>query len=135
MGLSLIRGKCHRLITGFRNARICQFCDSQARLLMFFGCIKWNFVFCSMQDWWRTSLTAQWRGHRPGGWPSNLDSPAKIHIVAGLGPTDGPPDQMHTWHLGVGQDVVASTVVPWKKHGQKRTNRFQFMNVWCCVLA
>lgn len=68
---------------------------------------------CSVyKDWWCTALQAQWRGHRPGEWPSKVDVPARIHSVAGLGPTDAPPDQMHTWHLGVGQIVCGSTIVP-----------------------
>lgn len=65
-----------------------------------------------MEDWWCTALTAEWRQHRPGEWPSNTDIPAKIHSVPGLGPTDAPPDQMHTWNLGIGQFVCGGTADP-----------------------
>ena len=73
------------------------------------GKIRMVFV----QDWFCTALSAQWRKHRPGDWPCFMDIPATIHQVPGMGPTVAPPDQMHTWHLGVGQQVCGSTVAPW----------------------
>ena len=102
--------KVHRLETGFQSKRVCQYCQSQAGVSIdlvpdhtsLWPKIDMNRTLI-LQDWWCTALTAQWRRQRPGDWPSKLDRPAKIHTVPGMGPTDAPPDQMHTWHLGVGQ--------------------------------
>lgn len=72
----------------------------------------WNTpcAYVILQDWWCTSLDATWRSHRPGASP--VYAPAALHIVPGMGPTDAPPDQMHTWHLGIGQQLAGSAVVP-----------------------
>ena len=53
--------------------------------------------------------TAQWRGERP--WvPAVAHPPPLLHILPGGQPTGSPPDQMHTWHHGVGREFAASAV-------------------------
>lgn len=74
--------------------------------------IKIDFKNLLTEDWFCTALSAQWRGERPGEWPSKTDVVAKMHTVPGMGPTDAPPDQMHTWHLGTGQFVCGAAIVP-----------------------
>eukprot|EP00438_Fugacium_kawagutii_P033540 Skav214229 [mRNA] locus=scaffold3778:171601:198758:- [translate_table: standard] len=63
-------------------------------------------AFCGVKGDW------PWQRERPGEWPSKTDVVAKMHTVPGMGPTDAPPDQMHTWHLGTGQFVCGATVAP-----------------------
>lgn len=54
---------------------------------------------------------AQWRGERP--WvPAVAQPPPLLHTLPGGQPTGSPPDQMHTWHHGVGREFAASTVAP-----------------------
>lgn len=65
----------------------------------------------AIQDWWCTSLSAQWRLHRPGSCPSKDGPPAALHQVPGAGTLFAPPDQMHTWHLGIGQWFCGASVV------------------------
>lgn len=67
-------------------------------------------LILNCKDWWNASLTAPWRSNRPGDWPCDVNSPAAIHQVPGMGPTVAPPDQMHTWHQGMGQHFCASIV-------------------------
>ena len=62
-----------------------------------------------VQGWWHTSMQAPWRAERPGE-PATDGS--AIAAVPGLDATAGPPDQMHTWHLGVGQYLAGGLVVP-----------------------
>lgn len=62
-----------------------------------------------LQGWWQTSLEAPWRTRRPG--PPASEGSA-LACVPGLAPDSQPPDQMHTWHLGLGQEFTGSMVVP-----------------------
>ena len=68
-----------------------------------------SWLLALMQGWWQPSLRAPWRANRPG--PSPTDGSA-LSVVPGLGALDSPPDQMHTWHLGVGQHFTGSMVAP-----------------------
>ena len=54
-------------------------------------------------------MQAPWRAERPSE-PATDGS--AIAAVPGLDATAGPPDQMHTWHLGVGQYLTGGLVVP-----------------------
>lgn len=54
--------------------------------------------------------TAAWVTERP--WTSAVKQPAPtLHTLPGGGPCDSPPDQMHTWHHGVGREFCASAIV------------------------
>ena len=56
--------------------------------------------------------SAQWRTDRPGPDCLKPGPPPAIHSVAGGLPRQAPPDQMHTWHYGVGKEFCASAIVP-----------------------
>ena len=56
-------------------------------------------------------LTAAWRQERP--WTSAVrDPPPSLHSLPGGHPCESPPDQMHTWHHGVGREFCSSSIVP-----------------------
>lgn len=101
---------------GFHKLQSMPVLRSLGTYLRFFGtlclqpCARCHPAQVLIQDWWCTSLTSIWRTCRPGSWPCSPGSPANLHVVPGLGPTDCPPDQMHTWHLGVGQVLCGSTI-------------------------
>ena len=105
-------GKCHRLQTGFRNLRICHYCSGKAAGLLKLALVSYD-LLCALveQDWWQTSLRAPWRAERPG--PPATDGSA-LAAAPDLHAYASPPDQMHTWHLGIGQDFAGSMVVPWQ---------------------
>lgn len=65
---------------------------------------------CVIQEWWRTDANAEWRAERPG--PDPFRAVSALSQVPGCGPLQACPDQAHTWHLGVGQDLCGSLVAP-----------------------
>ena len=93
---------------------MCHHCESQVLIsawaILQDVCI-YMLLFTTIQDWWCTSLSAQWRLHRPGSCPSRDGPPAALHQVPGAGTLFAPPDQMHTWHLGIGQWFCGASVV------------------------
>ena len=55
--------------------------------------------------------TAAWRQERP--WSSAVrHPPPSLHSLPGGHPCESPPDQMHTWHHGVGREFCSSSIVP-----------------------
>ena len=60
-----------------------------------------------LQEWWRADAQARWRANRPGADPTYRRS--AMSSVPGCGPLVC-PDQAHTWHLGLGQELCASII-------------------------
>ena len=56
-------------------------------------------------------VSAQWRSERPSDENPVRDPPPLLHTLPGGGPCESPPDQMHTWHHGIGREFVASCIV------------------------
>ena len=67
----------------------------------------------SPQDWHDIKVTSRWRRERPGEDPVYPDKSPSIQRLAGGQPFDSPPDQMHTWHHGIGRDCMASLIASW----------------------
>ena len=55
-------------------------------------------------------ISAQWRSERPSDENPVRDPPPLMHTLPGGGPCESPPDQMHTWHHGIGREFVASCI-------------------------
>ncbi len=56
-------------------------------------------------------LDAPWRRNRP--WTSAVKHPPpSLHSLPGGGACFSPPDQMHTWHHGIGREFCSSAIVP-----------------------
>lgn len=54
--------------------------------------------------------SAKWRQERPSD--SAVKDPAPfLHSIPGGDPCLAPPDQMHTWHHGVGREFTSSCIV------------------------
>ena len=62
------------------------------------------------QDWYNMKITAQWRSERPSDESPVRDPPPLMHTLPGGGACESPPDQMHTWHHGIGREFVASSI-------------------------
>ena len=62
------------------------------------------------KEWWDMKLTAQWRQERPST-SAVKHPPPSLHSLPGGGATESPPDQMHTWHHGIGREFCASVIV------------------------
>ena len=126
-------GKAHALLSGFTSTRKCHFCSSRepwqldelgihVAVLYFISlheCLCWLAqvsMFKSThgvwsKDWYDMKLTAAWRQERP--WTSAVrDPPPSLHSLPGGHPCESPPDQMHTWHHGVGREFCSSSIVP-----------------------
>lgn len=56
-------------------------------------------------------ITARWRQGRPGDENPVRDPAPLLHALAGGHPCESPPDQMHTWHHGIGREFVANCIV------------------------
>lgn len=69
-----------------------------------------NLCLC-WQEWWRADDQAKWRQNRPG--PDPTYHPSALSSVPGCGPLVC-PDQAHTWHLGLGQELCASIIALWR---------------------
>lgn len=63
------------------------------------------------QDWFNMKTSAQWRSERPSDENPVRDPPPLMHTLPGGGACDAPPDQMQTWHHGIGREFVASCIV------------------------
>ena len=61
-------------------------------------------------------LNATWRRQRPGEDPVYAHASPPIHRLHGGEPFLSPPDQMHTWHHGIGRDCMASMIAS-RMHG------------------
>ena len=112
-----LSGKCHSLWTGFTSLRKCHYCKSSESLTH--SCAKLAVymhahdlaVQLFAQDWYNVKTSAQWRSERPSNENPVRDPPPLMHTLPGGGPCESPPDQMHTWHHGVGREFVASCIV------------------------
>lgn len=103
--LELAEGKAHGLWSGFGSTRVCHYCDSQAWLVR--RVVNCRMLWAFLQGWWDVSLQAPWRAHRPGAPATNGSA---LAVVPGLQATSAPPDQMHTWHLGLGQVLAGGLI-------------------------
>ena len=54
--------------------------------------------------------SAPWLQERPATSAVKLPAPS-LHALPGGGPLESPPDQMHTWHHGVGREFASSAIV------------------------
>jgi hypothetical protein len=63
------------------------------------------------KDWWNMKPTAPWVHERPSTSAVKEPRPS-LHSLPGGGPLESPPDQMHTWHHGVGREFCASAIAP-----------------------
>ena len=112
-----LSGKCHSLFTGFTSLRKCHYCSSSESLMH--SCAKdlglymhdlASLLFFFAQDWYNMKTSAQWRSERPSDENPVRDPPPLMHTLPGGGPCESPPDQMHTWHHGIGREFVASCI-------------------------
>ena len=55
--------------------------------------------------------TSVWRTMRPADDIAVYSKPS-LQSLPGGHPLDAPPDQMHTWHHGVGREFVSSAIAP-----------------------
>ena len=112
-----LSGKCHSLWTGFTSLRKCHYCQSSESLMHHvaadLGVYMDDLVGLQLfaQDWWNMKVSAQWRSERPSDENPVYDPPPLMHTLPGGGPCESPPDQMHTWHHGIGREFVACCIV------------------------
>ena len=78
---------------------------------LFGAIVSHGILMNSVQGWWDPSMTTPWRRSRPG--PNAVKEVTLLSCVPGFNPTLPPPDQAHTWFMGIGQDFTGSAVVAW----------------------
>ena len=74
-------------------------------------------------------VTAQWRGERPSTHAVKMPAPL-LHSLPGGGETFSPPDQMHTWHHGVGREFCSSAIAPCPKSFASHAHALAYTG--CC---
>lgn len=62
-----------------------------------------------IKEWWDMKTSACWRQERPSNSAVKLPPPS-LHFLPGGQPGESPPDQMHTWHHGVGREFCTSAI-------------------------